>query len=132
MKRKKSIILGTSLFALVIALVTYNYVFNSSHRDVVNEKASVSLSANELHFQFLNDESLATTNYLDKVIETNGKITSIENDGIILNEKLHVMFHSEDHPEIILGSIITIKGRCVGYDELLEMVKLDQAAVTNN
>ena len=35
-------------------------------------------------------------------------------------------------PKVVNGISITIKGRCVGYDELLEMVKIDQAIIINN
>jgi len=107
-------------------------VFYSEHRNIADEKTTVTLSANELHTQFLNDEALATINYLDKAIEIFGEITSIENSDVILNDKLDVRFNLDVVLKFKKGELITIKGRCVGYDDLLEMVKIDQATIINN
>lgn len=130
MKNKKTtIILISSLFTLVIAALVYNYVFYSEHRNIAEEEAAIVLTATDVHAQFLKDESLATTNYLDKVMETSGIITSVEINAVILNNQLHVIFNSDKPLKLENGTSLAIKGRCVGYDELLEMVKIDQAII---
>jgi hypothetical protein len=45
-----------------------------------------------MYSQFQDDELLATTNYLDKVIELRGKITSIEENEIVLSNQIQVSF----------------------------------------
>ncbi|WP_394746685.1 OB-fold protein [Spongiimicrobium salis] len=130
MKKKKIAILGTILVVLAIGGFVYNYTFNSKHRDIANEEATATLSAKELFANFQNNESLATTNYLDNVIEINGNITNVEEDEVVLNDQIQVRFNAGAMSEVKEG-VITIKGRCVGYDELLEMVKIDQATVIN-
>lgn len=130
MKKERIIIISVVfLFAIITAGVVYNYVFNSAHRNIATEDASMVLSANELHTHFLNDEVSATAKYLDKVLETTGEITSVENNDVTLSNKIQVSFNSEDLPKAQNGASVTIKGRCVGYDELLEMVKIDQALI---
>lgn len=130
MKKKRIIIISVLfLFAVITAGVVYNYVFNSEHRNIAKEEASMALPANELHSHFLNDEASATAKYLDKVLETTGEITSIENNDVTLSNKIQVSFNPEGIPKTQNGASLTIKGRCVGYDELLEMVKIDQAVV---
>lgn len=129
MKKKKIIILALILIAIIGSGIVYDYTFNSEHRDIANEDATISLSAKELFSHFQNDETLATSNYLDKVIEIEGIITSIENDGVVLSGQIQVLFNTELMPKLENETALTIKGRCVGYDELLEMVKIDQATI---
>lgn len=130
MKKKLLIILTLFLVVIIIAGVVYNYTFNSKHRNIAQEEATISLSANELYSHFKSNESLATTNYLDVVLQTQGKITSIEGSEMVLSNQIQVSFE-EVIPKTIIGNSITIKGRCVGYDELLEVVKIDQATIIN-
>lgn len=117
------------ILAVLLASIVYNYVFNSAHRNIATENASVVLSANELHTKFIENETLATTNYLDKVIEAKGKISAIEDTEIVLDNKIQVSFNPQVNAVFKNGENITIKGRCVGYDELLEMVKIDQSII---
>lgn len=131
MKKKRIIILTLFLLVLIVAGLAYNYTFNSKHRDIASEEATITLSAKELYAHFESDEALATTNYLDKVIEIQGKITSNEDDEIVLSNQVQVRFNNKTTPIETNGISITIKGRCVGYDELLEMVKIDQATLIN-
>ena len=129
---KKKILISGLIIASIVTLLVYNYVFNSKHRNIAEEKATVVLSANELHSNFETNESLATTNYLDKVVETTGKITSVEGNDVVLNDGVQVSFTTANVEQPKTGTAVTIKGRCVGYDELLELVKIDQATLINN
>jgi len=131
MKKKKVIILGVIVLAILAAGFVYDYTFNSKHRDIANEEATIVLSANELFSDFQNDESSATTKYLDKVIAIEGEITAVEINDIILNNQIQASFNVEQLLKVEEGTSLTIKGRCVGYDELLEMVKIDQATIIN-
>lgn len=129
MKKKKIIIICVILLAFIVAGLVYNYTFNSKHRDIANEKASVTLLAKELFSEFQKNEDLATTNYLDKVIQLKGTVTSVEENELAINDQIQVIFKTGQMPKITNGTELTIKGRCVGYDELLEMVKIDQATI---
>lgn len=131
MKKKLLVISTVLLVGILTALVVYNYVFQGEHRNIASEKATVSLSADEFYSHFENNEALATTNYLDKVVETKGKITLIEGTDIELNNKVQISFNSKETLKLQKGQSLTIKGRCVGYDELLEVVKIDQATIIN-
>lgn len=129
-KVKKSITI-VMLLAFIVAAIIYNYTFNTKHRNIAEEKANVIIASDKLQHQFFTNEALATSKFLDKVIETSGIITSIEDKGVILNGKLQVIFNSEEIPDVKKEQQITIKGRCLGYDELLEIVKIDQATIIN-
>jgi hypothetical protein len=129
MKSKKYIILTLVFLALLISGFVYNYTFNSKHRDVVNEEASMTLSSKELFSHFQNNESEATASYMDKVIEVQGELTTIEEGMVVLDHQIQISFDVEGMPKVADNTSLTIKGRCVGYDELLEMVKIDQATI---
>ncbi|WP_299113997.1 hypothetical protein [uncultured Winogradskyella sp.] len=129
MRKKIYMLLGVLIIGLISAFLVYNYVFNSEHRDIANEKATVSLSAKDIFEQFQTNEALATTNYLDQVIEMKGGITSIEDNDVVLSNGVQVSFNSQETLKFQKGEQITIKGRCVGYDELLELVKIDQSTL---
>jgi hypothetical protein len=131
MKRKKIIILILIILSIIILGLIYNYTFNSKHRDIAKEEASITLSSKELYSQFQKNELLATTNYLDKVIEIQGEITSIDEKEIVISNQIQVNLNVQEMNKVINKTLITIKGRCVGYDELLEMVKIDQATIIN-
>ncbi|WP_340200064.1 OB-fold protein [Ascidiimonas sp. W6] len=129
MMKKKIIISVLFLITITVGGLGYNYVFNAKHRDIANEKTAVNLSAETFYIHFKENETLATTNYLDKVIELKGKITSVEDTDIVLNYRIQVGFSAPENIKLQKGETLTIKGRCVGYDELLEMVKIDQATI---
>lgn len=130
MKKKIGILVAILIFSIIAATLVYDYTFNSEHRNITEEDASISISANELLSQFQKDENSATTTYLDKVIEVNGKITEVEASFIVLNNQVQaeLLMLTNKH-KVDLKSFVNIKGRCVGYDELLEMVKIDQATI---
>ncbi|GGI56422.1 OB-fold protein [Winogradskyella haliclonae] len=129
MRKKRRMLLGVLITGLISAVLVYNYVFNSAHRDISNEEATVSLSAKAIFEQFQTNEALATTNYLDQVIEMKGDVTSIEDNDVVLSSAVQVSFNSQETLKFQKGEQITIKGRCVGYDELLELVKIDQSTL---
>jgi len=77
--KKKSLIIGIVLSLLAIsAFLVYNYTFNSAHRDIAQEKAEITLSAEKIQKDFLENETIAITTYLDKVVEISGEITSVD------------------------------------------------------
>ncbi|MGC1471118.1 MAG: hypothetical protein WA775_00890 [Psychroserpens sp.] len=132
MKRKTIIVLAMVLITVLVASIVYDFTFNSKHRDIANEKAAVMLSAQELYINFKKNEATATAKFLDQVVALRGEITAVENNGIILNNQIQIHFDTEILPTVVKGTSIRVKGRCVGYDDLLEMVKIDQATLIHN
>ena len=127
--KKNQVIILVGILVIGAGSIVYNYTFNSKHRDIANEQATSTLSAQKLYTDFQDNEALATTSYLDKVIEIKGKITAIEEGELVLSNQIQVRFNGAVMPKVANEGSITVKGRCVGYDELLEMVKIDQATI---
>ncbi|WP_111684472.1 OB-fold protein [Winogradskyella tangerina] len=132
MKRKKLIILAILIVALISAAFVYNYVFNGEHRNIAEEEVSIQIAAEEIFAEFQADETIATSKYLDKVVAITGEISLVETSALSLNDIIQVSFIEGTMPDVKLKNTVTVKGRCVGYDELLEMVKIDQASVITN
>ena len=117
------------LFFILITIVSfgvYSYLYKS-HRNISDEKASYTFKTMELIEEYNKDESLANSKYLDKVIVVSGKVTQVNTveKSITLDEKLSGLV-IDDLSNLKVDDSITIKGRFLGYDELLEEVKMDQ------
>jgi hypothetical protein len=124
MKNKIVIILGVLLLA---AFGTYNYLYKS-HRDINKEAVSYSVSVEQVYSEFIKNDSLANLKYLDKTIEIYGKITDVDlsNKIITVDEKLLASFNNTLKSDLKIGQNVKIKGRLIGFDDLLEELKMDQ------
>lgn len=75
----------------------------------------------------------ASTNFKEwnsKVVELTGDITSIDSEGITLNNQIFCQFKTlNEIPLLKLQQTITLKGRVIGYDDLLNELKLNQCIV---
>lgn len=123
----KKITTGLLIF-LVILFLSYKYLYHG-HRDISNEKAFFSVTATEILQDFLLDESKANLKYLDKSITISGKITNIDtkNNTIVIDEKVFVLL--KKITVVKQSEVIIVQGRVIGYDSLLEEIKLDQAEI---
>jgi hypothetical protein len=121
-------ILIAFLILIVAMLVAYKYMYHD-HRDISNEKSLFSITVKELLKDFLADENKANTKYLDKSITVKGKITSIDlrNKTLVLDEKVFVILLTST--DVKLNTEVSIQGRLIGYDSLLEEIKIDQAQI---
>ena len=124
-KLMRKIVVG--FVAIIIVLFfAYKYVYHK-HRDISTETAAFSISVNQLLKEFVTDETKANSKYLDKSIVVKGKITSFDkaNKTIVLDEKVFVLLITTT--EVKLNTEVSVQGRIIGYDSLLEEIKLDQS-----
>jgi len=112
------------IIIIIIGYLGYNYLYQD-HRDVASSKASAIFSSNELLLLFTDNDVKNDVKALDQVIEIKGLITSVDGKMIILNNNIFVEMLDSLHFK--KDEFITIKGRCLGYDDMLEEVKIDQA-----
>lgn len=115
------------LVLLVIAgILGYNYLYQD-HRDIATTDAVGSFSSEELMDLFTDDDSSNDINVLDQVILVNGNVTLVNESNLILDEKIFIELDSQQ--VLLKGTEVTVKGRCIGYDDLLEEIKIDQATI---
>ena len=116
------------LVIIVIVFLSYSYLYQD-HRDISSEKAVFSIAGTKILKEFSIDESKANLKYLDKTIAIKGKITSIDalNNTIVMDDKVFVLLKKTS--DVKQNEVISIQGRVLGYDSLLEEIKIDQAEI---
>ncbi|MEE9348883.1 MAG: hypothetical protein V3U80_02425 [Flavobacteriaceae bacterium] len=111
---------------LIFGYFGYNYVM-AAPEEIATSKADFTLNTIDFSKEFSTNQALADKKYAEKVISLNGKVTEVEPDGITLNKTIYCKLKSTK--SINVGDTIKIKGLFIGYDELLEIVKLDQCTL---
>jgi hypothetical protein len=127
---KKLTILFLVVFVVFSILVGINILYKP-HKDIANSRVDFTINSKELYNEFTQDEKKAFKMYSNKVIESSGKISSIdiENKSIVLDSILFYQFDHAIEKTIKLNQNIKIKARLVGYDELMNEIKLDQSTI---
>lgn len=126
MNRKRYVILAVVVVLLALVVFAYKRLYKD-HRNIATEKALIEVSALQLENDMGQDAKAPL--YIDKAIKTHGSITAIEKNSIMIDDRVQANFANGVPGNLAKGSRITVKGRCVGYDDLLEIVKIDQAIV---
>jgi predicted negative regulator of RcsB-dependent stress response len=126
----KKIVLIVIVFVVAIAVGVYFYMYKE-HRNIADEDASFSLTVAKLETEFTQNDSLANKKYLDQTIEIYGKISSLDlaSNAIVLDEKMFGTFQKTIDQGLTVGKQVKMKGRFIGYDDLLGEFKMDQVAI---
>lgn len=122
---KKKIIIFLIIVS-VLAFFGYRYVYQN-HRDISSETASFSIKVEQLKKDFSSNDSIANAKYLDKTIVIYGEVTNVdlENKQLIIDSSLNAKITS-DISAIKVKDKVTLKGRFIGYNDLLEEFEMDQ------
>jgi len=125
---KKRIIFAFVIIIVGCAFAAYTVLYKE-HRDISSENATFTLSVKTLEQEFLANDSLANAKYSDKTIEVKGKITNIDatSSSITIDEKLEAVLTVKN--SLQLEQKVHVKGRFVGYDDLLGELKMDQVSL---
>ena len=129
MKRKKIAIVTAVLLLIVSAGIYFYYgvVFKEA-RNIASEAPDFSVTAKKLLEDYNADPKKADSLYLNKTIEITGKATK-ETDSVIILENTVFCLFKEELKNKMINNKITIKGKCIGYDELFMEVKIDQCSI---
>ncbi len=120
------IIICVSVLAiLVFAIVGYNYVLHGGARNLSSEEAAFNITSKTIMDEFTADSEAANKKYLDKAITISGKITSISGNDVILDDGI-VCSLTENDATLKVNETVILKGRLVGYDDLMGEIKMDQ------
>lgn len=117
------------LLLFIICIAAYNYIYQD-HRDINSEISEFTLSSSTIIDEFRANVLETESKYLNKTIEINGIATHIGDKNITLDQTVFCQFDTS-FSSVKVNSEVTIKGRFIGYDELLEEVKLDQCTLIN-
>jgi len=129
MKKRNKIIIA--LVVIIIAGILAfpsikNYlVYSYGKRDVQSEAAAFTITSKNIVAEFTANTEASNKKYLEKPVAVSGVITAATDKAIILDNTVDCNFTTAD-PSLKIGQSVTVKGRVVGYDDLLGELKLDQ------
>lgn len=123
--------LSISLFILFfIGILGYNYVMRGGARDVSSEETEFTTTAKSITNEFVAATEISNKKYLEKAVAVSGKITSISKLEVILDNSV-ICNLKESDTTMKQNKEVTIKGRIVGFDDLMGELKLDQCHIIN-
>lgn len=131
MKRKKTALIIAIVFIAVSAGIYfyYGYLFKEA-RNIESEAPDFSITAVKLLEDYNSNPKKADSLYLNKTIEITGTVTK-ETDSVITLENSVFCLFTQTTKKQLTNTKAIVKGKCIGYDELFQEVKLDQCTLIN-
>ena len=131
-KKYFRILISIVFLMLLVATTIFIYAYKE-HRNISSEKPDYELKAEQLIKEFDSNIEIANQKYVDRTIISYGKITSLDlnNRMIVVDEKIVIEFSISIPKQLKIGDFLKFKGRFVGFDELFQELKIDQATVLN-
>ena len=121
LKKNKTIVI---LLLLGIGLWSaYQYVFA---KPLTTNEITATYQGEAADFKELVQNDFDEWN--NKIIQITGTITAIQEEGILLNQDIYCQF-DDKLINAAENEVITLKGRVIGFDELLEEIKLNQCII---
>jgi len=121
---KRRLLLLLVIIVAIAGYFGYKYMYHD-HRDISSEAAQVEVPSADLIQMFKDSE---TPSVLDGTVQVSGSVTEFDAFSITLDNNVHCSFESEVS-DVNVNDQLVIKGRCIGYDDLFELVKLDQSTI---
>ncbi|MCF8321232.1 MAG: hypothetical protein K9I35_08515 [Flavobacterium sp.] len=128
---KKVKIIVILLISVLLVAISINYIFHGGERDLATEEVEFSVSSKAIILEFASNVTTATKKYSDKAIVVSGKVTSVTDSIVTIDNLIICNFKSPDK-SISNEQSISVKGRLVGFDDLMGELKLDQCSINKN
>jgi hypothetical protein len=127
MSKKVKIIIVSIVLVGITLFAVFNYVIYGGARNLSTEQTDFTVSSQSISKEFVKNIEASNKKYLNKAVEISGKVSSVNQNIIILDEKVSCQLLVLE--KVVLNSQVKIKGRVTGYDDLLEELKLDQCLI---
>lgn len=115
------------VFVLLIAFMGYSIIYKP-HESIENQKVLFLGNADD----FKAEIAQGTEKWQNAIVELSGSLSDLNDQGGMLNETIFCQFKDPNLSKRLKpGMKVTIKGRFIGYDDLLEEIKLDNCIVKN-
>ena len=119
MKNKRII----NLLVLVLMGVGGYFYAYKDHRNIATEGAVYTNTAVAIKDSIVQNNEA----FLNQTVEVSGVVTSLEDNTLTLDDALVAQFETGYTAQ--LNQQLTLKGRCIGYDDLFGLVVLDQSTI---
>ena len=113
----------------LVALVAFVYYTKSLKPDYASIKPTLITDSHDLLWRFQINEGAELIN---QVVQFRGKITGFDSLLVIMDHRLICNPDSTMVDDLSIGDSTTLKGRCIGYDDLLEELRLDHVVKIMN
>lgn len=123
-KKFRTIILSIVVTVLIV-FTGYNYLMNYGVRNLSTEETAFTTSSKSILKEFTTNIDVSNKKYLEKAIAIKGTITQINGSQVIIDDLIICNLKDIDS-SISKNQVVTLKGRVVGYDDLMGELKLDQ------
>ena len=112
-----------SVIVLILMAIGFYYYAYKDHRDIATEGAVYSDTAVALKDSIVQNNEA----FFNQTVAVSGVVTFVDDATITLDDILVAQF--ENRPAAQLNQQLTLKGRCIGYDDLFEVVVIDQSII---
>lgn len=127
-KNKKKLLYSIVLLVLGFYLV-YNYIIYKPHKVVAKVKSEYIGNASDL-LDSVKQNGIQP--WLNKIVTLQGTVSSKDDFGVVLNGTIYCQFKKQSKITTInLEQTISLKGQIIGYDDLLEELKLNYCIIKN-
>lgn len=127
LKKRSKVWLLIGLLGVIGIYVVYKIVYKP-HKTIEERELVFSGTTEEFSKQVKSNIS----NWQNKVVELTGEISSKDELGFTLNENTYCQLSTTSAlSNVNENNQIKIKGRVIGYDDLLDEIKLDQCIILN-
>lgn len=126
MKTYVKIALFVVTFIALSAILAALYFFNLKHTDMAKAKPDFVITATDLQKAFEDNETAASTKYINKIVEVKGVIASVKlaennvlNISLVTGSDMSAVIGTfpaiSDPSKFTVGSEITLRGECSGF-----------------
>ncbi len=119
------------IFLSVFGFLGYKYLMTSGERNLDSEKTKFVVTSKSILSEFSSNIELANKKYLEKAVAISGVVTSVKNHEVII-DNIIICNLAEIDKTIKADQNVSIKGRIVGFDDLMGELKMDKCILNKN
>ena len=113
----------------LVALIAFVYYTKSLKPNYASMKPTLITDSHDLLWRFQMNEGAELIN---QIVQFRGNITGFDSLLVIVDHRLICNPDSSMVVDLSIGDSTTLKGRCIGYDDLLEELRLDHVVKIMN
>jgi hypothetical protein len=124
MKKSIKIVLVVLLMGIIAFFGARYYAYHFGQRDLQSEETKFTVTSSEIVNEFVTNVVVANQKYLEKPIVVTGKVTTVSGNNVLLDQSINCTFEKADL-SIKENQTLNVKGRVIGFDDLLGELKMD-------
>ena len=117
------------VFSIFILLIFKKYIYKK-HENISLKNPDFVISSDKLYYDFTNFTDSSNSKYLNKIILIDGNLISLDDRNILLSPGISILLE-KNITKINQKEEVKIKGRCLGFDNILMEVRIDKATLVN-